>query len=282
MTDPGIDLAAATRRARRAAAALAALLALAAASSAPLVPPGGLVRWPGEDLERCELEGRTWEPLAAACWYPIDLLRPAGEMVLARHRAGVKETARVRVDDYPYPVQQITIRDPTQVDLSAADLERVRREQALVAALWSRGGSARFSLPLAPPLASMPKGGRFGARRVFNRQPRSPHTGADYPADEGTSVRAVEAGTVALAADLFFSGKSLFIDHGDGLISMYFHLSEALAGEGQEVRRGEPIGRVGQSGRATGPHLHFGVRWRGARIDPAPLFGPPELVPTPQ
>ncbi len=128
----------------------------------------------------------------------------------------------------------------------------------------------------------MPEGGRFGARRFFNGQPRSPHSGADYAAAEGTPVRAVAAGTVVLADDLFFSGRSLFVDHGDGLISMYFHLSEALPGEGEEVRRGETIGRVGQTGRATGPHLHFGVRWRGARIDPDPLFGSPDRVPTPQ
>jgi murein DD-endopeptidase MepM/ murein hydrolase activator NlpD len=93
-------------------------------------------------------------------------------------------------------------------------------------------------------------------------------------------VLAIADGRVALAADFFFSGGSVFLDHGDGLISMYFHLEEWTVEEGGEVRRGEVIGKVGQTGRATGPHLHMGARWRGARIDPMLLLAPPEQIPT--
>jgi murein DD-endopeptidase MepM/ murein hydrolase activator NlpD len=89
---------------------------------------------------------------------------------------------------------------------------------------------------------------------------------------------AVADGVVALADDFFFSGRSVFLDHGDGLITMYFHFSEILVEEGDEIRRGQVIGRVGQSGRATGPHLHVGIRWRGARVDPALMFVPVDEI----
>ena len=102
--------------------------------------------------------------------------------------------------------------------------------------------------------------------------PRSPHTGADYAANQGTPVLAAEAGTVRLAEEHFFSGNSIFIDHGDGLVSMYFHMHELFVSPGDRVTRGAVIGTVGSTGRSTGPHLHFGLRWRGARIDPRPLF----------
>ncbi len=259
------------------------LAACAAAAGAPVVDgpevaPGAVVRWPGEGVERCGMAGGKWDPHDGTCWYAIDLLTPAGMLELGRWRGGRLESRRVRVVDYPYPVQHITLADESQVDLSAADLERVQRENQLIGALWSRRGPARFRLPLAAPLAELPAGGRFGARRFFNGQPRSPHSGADYAAAGGTPVLAAADGVVALAGDFFFSGRSLFLDHGDGLITMYFHLSETAVEQGGEVRRGETIGRVGHSGRATGPHLHFAARWRGARVDPALLLAPERAV----
>jgi hypothetical protein len=241
--------------------------------------PGTLVRWVGEGTASCEMDGRSWRALGNTCWYPIDLLRDPGSLEVFRWRGEVRERALVRISEYPYPVQHITLEDETKVDLSPEDLQRVRREQSRVARLWGSEGPARFSLPLASPLSGLGEGGRFGSRRFFNNQPRSPHTGADYAATEGTPVFSVETGRVALADDLFFSGVSVFVDHGDGLISMYFHLRESEVREGDEVVRGQLIGRVGQTGRATGPHLHFGLRWRRARIDPDLLFQPPESVP---
>jgi murein DD-endopeptidase MepM/ murein hydrolase activator NlpD len=97
---------------------------------------------------------------------------------------------------------------------------------------------------------------------------------------EGTPVHSIANGTVVLAGDFFFSGGSVFLDHGDGLISMYFHLRDLAVEQGREVERGEVIGSVGQTGRATGPHLHMGLRWRGARVDPAFLMAPTEQIPT--
>lgn len=244
------------------------------------VAPGGIVRWPGENVERCGKADRTWEPAAGDCLYPIDLLTPAGEVQLLRWRNGNKETAAVRVSSYPYEVQHITLENDSQVNLSSADLERVQEENRRIGALWALDTPRRFVLPLSSPLEPLPPGGRFGSRRFFNNQPRSPHTGSDYSAAEGTPVLAIASGRVVLAGDFFFSGGSVFLDHGDGLISMYFHLRELVVEKGEEVKRGKRIGTVGQTGRATGPHLHMGVRWRGARIDPSLLLAPAEQIPT--
>lgn len=257
-----------------------ALLPAAAAGAAALpVAPGTIVRWPGQGIERCTLGDRSWPPLAGACWYPVDLLTPEGPLVATRWRDGLREEAILRVQPYPYEVQHIALEDDSQVDLSAADLSRVREENRRIAELWALRTPRRFELPLAPPLENLPAAGRFGARRFFNRQPRSPHSGADFRAATGTAVRAAADGTAALVGDFFFSGRSVFLDHGDGLVSMYFHLSAVEVTQGAPVRRAQLIGLVGQSGRATGPHLHFGVRWHGARVDPGLLLGPAERVP---
>ncbi len=165
------------------------------------------------------------------------------------------------------------------VDLSAADLERVRRENREMAQLWKTRGPRRFELPLAAPLDPLPEGGRFGHRRIINGSPRSPHGGADYSVPEGTPVRAAGAGTVVMVANHFFGGNAVFVDHGDGLVTQYFHLSRIDVREGQQLDRGAPLGAVGATGRATGPHLHFGVRFRGARVDPALLVGPAAAMP---
>ncbi|MDE2978565.1 MAG: M23 family metallopeptidase [Acidobacteriota bacterium] len=126
----------------------------------------------------------------------------------------------------------------------------------------------------------MPAGGRFGAKRIINGEPRSPHTGADYAVPQGTPVLAVEDAVVALAGEFFFSGNAVFLDHGNGLISMYFHLHEVFVEQGDEVPRGRLIGTVGSTGRSTGPHLHFGIRWQGARVDPALWLGEPASIAT--
>jgi murein DD-endopeptidase MepM/ murein hydrolase activator NlpD len=107
----------------------------------------------------------------------------------------------------------------------------------------------------------------------------SPHGGADFAADLGTPVRSAADGTVVMVANHFFGGNAVFVDHGDGLVSQYFHLSRALVREGQEVARGAVVGEVGATGRATGPHLHFGLRWRGARVNPVLLLAPPSSLP---
>lgn len=241
-----------------------------------VVAPGTVVRWPGPSLLECELGGRRWRPLDGACLYPVDL-GATGELELVRRSPGGVASRRVRVGAYPYPEQRLEVED-RYVAPSAAELERIEREKKRIGRLWSFESERRFALPLGAPLADLPDASRFGARRIFNGQPRSPHSGADFAATTGTPVLAVADGRVVLAEEHFFAGNSVFVDHGDGLISMSFHLSEIAVAEGDEVRRGQRLGAVGATGRVTGPHLHFAVRWHGARVDPALLLGGPEML----
>ncbi len=256
----------------------AAALSASAAQEPPAVRPGTLVRWPGEGIEWCAASGERSEPLAGACVFPIDLLRKAGPLELTRRRGGALERTGVRVTRFDYPVQRLTL-PSRMVDLSPADLERVRRDNREMALLWKSRAPRSFTLPLGAPLDPLPPGGRFGNRRVINGLPRSPHGGADYAADEGAPVRAAADGTVVLVADHFFGGNAVFVDHGDGLVTQYFHLSRVDVAQGARVSRGDRIGAVGATGRATGPHLHFGTRFRGARVDPALLLGPLPAIP---
>lgn len=236
------------------------------------VAPGGLVRWVGAGTETCVLGARAWAPLGAECVYPVDLETPPGRLWLERVRAGRHERVAVRVTPYPYPAQRLTVADESKVTLSPSDLARAEREQRELARLWAHESPGPVALPLFPPLGGPHHGGRFGSRRIINGKPRSPHTGVDYAARAGAPVYAAADGIVVLDADLFFSGNSVVLDHGAGLQTMYFHLSRVDVRVGQQVRRGAVIGAVGATGRATGPHLHFGARWHGARIDPEPLF----------
>ena len=247
-------------------------VALAAAEVA--VRPGAVVRWAGEGIEVCSQDGEEFRPLGGACLYPIEL-RDTGSVRLKRRTGAGWQEVRARIGDYPYDVQRLTIPDDGQVNLSQANLDRVARENRRIGPLWSLRGERRFRLPLGDPLENLPPGGRFGAKRILNGVPKSPHGGADYAAVTGTPVLSSDIGEVVMAEDLFFSGKSVFVHHGDGLITMYFHLDEILVEKGDEVTRGAVIGTVGATGRVTGPHLHYGIRWRGHRIDPEDLLGDP-------
>jgi hypothetical protein len=154
------------------------------------------------------------------------------------------------------------------VELDQETLKRVRGEsqvmkEALGAPPFVPLWNGAFTRPLDGEVV-----GVFGTRSIINGMNRSPHSGVDLRADEGTPVRSIQNGKVVLVADHFFSGKSVVIDHGGAIQSMYFHLEKPLVTEGEEVRKGQVIGLVGSTGRATGPHLHFGMRVNGARVDP--------------
>lgn len=207
----------------------------------------------------------------------VDLEQPPGplevvvEGTLLTGRL-VRATARLRVRDAAYPVQHLTV-PRTFTELDPATLERVDREKATLDRLWEvwtpeRFWRASFRRPLDG--AALPTG--FGLRRVINGEPRASHTGADFAASAGARVLAANAGTVALLEEHFFAGKSLVLDHGQGLYTMYFHLEGFLVGPGQRVGRGEEIARVGSTGRVTGPHLHWGARLNRARINPEELL----------
>ncbi len=263
--------------------AIAVFTVIAHPLAAQTAAPGSLVHWPGEDIERCLVRDRAFAPTVVAgepgCLVPVGLTRTA-DVIAERDRDGRREKLQIGLGEYPYSVQRLEIKDRSRVDLSPENLARVQRENALIGKLWGRQGRPRFSLPLGPPLEEMPAGGRFGAKRIINGEPRSPHTGADYAVPQGTPVLATGDAVVALAGEFFFSGNAVFLDHGNGLISMYFHLHEVFVEQGDEVSRGRPIGTVGSTGRSTGPHLHFGIRWQGERVDPALLLGEPGSIAT--
>ena len=169
-----------------------------------------------------------------------------------------------------FPVQHLKL-PKDMVDLDEATLARVKTEQEQVNVLlksvfpdrrWTTG----FIEPVQGNIS-----GAFGRMRMINGQPRNPHNGEDIAAEAGTAVVASNDGIVRLTVEHYFSGKGVYLDHGLGLYSMYFHLSEILVQEGDRVARGQAIGKVGASGRVTGPHLHWGVRLNGARVNPYSL-----------
>src|SRR5262249_14379879 len=170
-----------------------------------------------------------------------------------------------------------------QVDLDARPLARVQAERReLDAALASGAAERLWRGPFRIPIEGGQPTGGYGLRRLINGQPRSPHTGYDWAAPAGTPVLAANAGRVALVTEHFFAGRNVVLDHGLGLFTLYFHLTEARVAPGESVTAGQVIGTVGATGRVTGAHLHFAVLLGGARVDPEALLrlAPPE-VPTP-
>jgi len=172
-----------------------------------------------------------------------------------------------------YPAQHISLRNRHLVNPTARDMQRIEREEREIHAALARWEDReRAEFPLAAPIHGRVTSA-FGLRRFFNGEPRRPHSGLDIAAPRGTVVRAAGAGEVIDTGDYFFDGRAVFIDHGQGLVTMYFHLHTVEVKPGRHVTRGQPIGTVGMSGRATGPHLHFGLSLNGAMIDPDLVLG---------
>jgi murein DD-endopeptidase MepM/ murein hydrolase activator NlpD len=210
----------------------------------------------------------------------IDLDMPAGVHALT---VQVRDAdGRVRSDSGSltvaarrFPTTELTV-EPRYVDPDPADAARAAREAAEIAAVYAVVSPEPFwSEPFAVPIPGAANGRNFGHRRVFNGEPRAPHSGADLTAPTGTPIRAANRGRVVLAKDLFYSGNAVFIDHGQGVFTTYLHLSRIDAAVGDIVERGEVIGLAGATGRVTGPHLHWGVRVGEARVDPFSLLGLP-------
>ncbi|WP_276808686.1 peptidoglycan DD-metalloendopeptidase family protein [Castellaniella defragrans] len=173
-----------------------------------------------------------------------------------------------------YAAQHITLKNRRQVTPDPEDLKRIERELALQTDAYR---SYRDGVVPSNVLLDRPVGGRlsspFGLRRFFNGEERNPHSGLDFAVPAGTPVKAPAAGRVVLVGDYFFNGKTVFVDHGQGFISMFCHLSVIGVKVGDEVARGAVVGKVGATGRATGPHLHWNVSLNDARVDPAIFIG---------
>jgi hypothetical protein len=178
----------------------------------------------------------------------------------------------LKVEKVDFGIQKLSL-PSSMADLDSKTLERVNQEAGRLNALLQAFRDERlwrgaFIRPVEGELS-----GAFGLSRIINGRRRSQHTGIDLQAEEGTPVLACNSGMVVLVDQFFFSGKSVILDHGWGLFSMYFHLSETRVKEGDRVNKGAMLGRVGSTGRSTKPHLHWGIRINGARVDPLSLPG---------
>jgi murein DD-endopeptidase MepM/ murein hydrolase activator NlpD len=193
---------------------------------------------------------------------------PGTQYLAARTRSGKPLQLSFQVVDKAYESQHITIKDKRKVNPEPRDMERIGREQKQIRAAlrhWSERAAVTldFRAPVDGPTSSP-----FGLRRFFNEQPRKPHSGLDIAAPEGTPIQAPAPGKIIATGDYFFNGNTVFIDHGQGLVTMYCHMSRIDVEPVQQVATGEVIGAVGMTGRVTGPHLHWGVSLNDARVDP--------------
>ncbi len=186
----------------------------------------------------------------------------------------IEKLVQVEVESRYFPTQELTLQQD-MVTPPASAQARIERDQAETRRALDAWTPQRFwTLPLLRPVAGTIES-PYGSRRILNGTPKSPHRGLDFKAAEAEPVRAVADGLVALASDQYYAGKCLILDHGNGVMSLYFHLSKVLAAPGARVRRGDMVGLVGSSGRATGPHLHMALSAQGRLVDPSPLFEQP-------
>ena len=243
------------------------------------VPQGSIGRWVG-DCEACGMDGKVYKPVDGACYYPIDVARVPGIIEIARWVGGTMEKGWLTIEKVDFPTDEIDFPDERYVHLSQEDLQRHYAEQSQIKPMFKKsGGDPQFTLPLGAPADPLPRGGYFGDHRIFNGVPKGQHSGVDYPIGEGNPILAPADGFVVLTGDHFFAGKSVYVYHGNGLVTMYFHLLDITTDKDAAVKKGDTLAKTGSTGRSTGPHLHLGARWLGARIDPALLLGDPAALP---
>lgn len=216
---------------------------------------------------------------STGAWYGlagVELDTPAGRYTLqldAQTLDGARLASAHLVTTGRARYRSIALRVPRQfTEPDAETLLRIKEERSLKNEVFKqqtpgRLWSGRFAAPI-PSVTTEP----FGVQRTFNNVRQSVHQGLDFRADTGSPVQAMNFGTVVLARDLFYEGGFVVLDHGEGLLSMYMHLSEFRVKEGERVAKTQVIGLSGESGRATGPHLHVGIRWQGMYLNPATLL----------
>jgi murein DD-endopeptidase MepM/ murein hydrolase activator NlpD len=221
------------------------------------------------NLSPFRIDERTWHVLVG-----IDLdVRPGTHAVSiesgARPAAAI--THRLTVRSKTFPTRRLTV-DEAFVNPPPSVTARINEEAETLTRLWASSAPTRLWTGTFMAPVPQPANSRFGSRSVLNGQPRSPHGGADFASPSGTPVGAPNTGRVVLAKDLYYTGGTVVIDHGLGLISLFAHLSRIDVEGGQTVERGAVVGAVGATGRVTGAHLHWTVRADGARVDPLALL----------
>jgi len=208
----------------------------------------------------------------------IPLTAKMGTQTLTVKSVGGTSKTLFEIEDKAYPTQHITITDKRKVNPNKLDMDRIGAESAKIKAAlryWTESDS------LPPPFIWPIEGrvsGLFGRRRVFNGQPRRPHSGMDIAAPTGTEIHAPATGIIRDTGNYFFNGNTVFIDHGQGLVTMFCHMNKIDVEVGQVIRQGDVIGTVGMTGRVTGPHLHLGVSLNDQRVEPRLFFPKRESV----
>lgn len=234
-------------------------------------PLAGVVLVDGDarvPLER-DASGRAFRGL-----YGVDLDAKTGEreITFQATEGEARLDVKTRVTEGRFRTQRISV-DPRYVEVPPEERARVEADGERVRAAYASAEAARRWSAFARPVAF--QGSHFGSRRVYNGKTTGFHAGLDMAAPKGTPVAAAADGRVALAGDLYFSGGTVLLDHGGGLFTQYMHLSRVDVKEGEVLRKGAIVGLVGATGRATGPHLHWGARWNGARVNPLALVALP-------
>ena len=267
-------------------AAVVLSLPLAAGAGTAVLPrasavPGGVVNLPipGTATPAVTYDGApvmvVKQPSGWVAVVGLDLDTEPGERSVDVQQPG-QDPRKITFTVVPksYRTQQLKVA-PSQVNLSPEDEARVAKEQAKVrAAITGFTPDAPPTLRLTQPVPG-PRSSSFGLRRVFNGESRRPHSGMDIAAPTGTPIRTPLAGRVVDVGSYFFNGNNVVIDHGQGLMTMYCHLSKIRVDVGQDLKKGDVLGDVGATGRVTGPHLHWGVILNGNSVDPALFLSPP-------
>lgn len=233
---------------------------------APGDADGVHVRAFGHEIEPFAVGSGRWRALVG-----IDLDVKAGPHVVTVEAGHARATRTLHVLPKSFPTRRLTV-DPDFVTPPPSATERIERDQQRLAKAWQSSVATRlWTEPFTRPVAEVANSA-FGTRSIFNGLPRNAHSGADFLSPAGTPVRAPNEGRVLIAEDLYFSGNTIVIDHGLGLFSLLAHLSLIDVREGDRVAVGQVVGKVGATGRVTGPHLHWAVRLNGARVDPLSLL----------
>jgi murein DD-endopeptidase MepM/ murein hydrolase activator NlpD len=216
--------------------------------------------------------GNKWETVVG-----IDLDTKPGDHegeVEVKYSDGRAEKRPIvfHVASVKFPTTELTV-DDQYVELSPANQQRAARETKELDRIYAAiTPEILWSSPFRSPIPGQTKGSNFGHRRVFNGQPRAPHSGADLKASTGTPIHATNRGRVMLAKNLFFTGNTVVLDHGLGIYTIYAHLSKIDVKVGETVEEHQLLGLAGATGRVTGPHLHWAARIQGARVDPFSLL----------
>lgn len=224
--------------------------------------------WYGERRVMVLADEKGWVAVAG-----IGLAVKPGVQTLTVREGGRSRQESFTVLPRVYREQHITLKNKRQVNPDPAELKRFEREYAEQVAAYRRFTPGQPSNVLMQAPVSGRMSSPFGLRRFFNGEERNPHVGLDLAASAGTPVKAPAAGRITLVGDYFFNGRTVLIDHGQGFITMVCHLSAIDVKVGQTVARGEVVGKVGATGRATGPHLHWTISLNDARVDPRIFLG---------